>query len=116
MSATDVTSSSYPLGTMIAMGTPFYPHKEKDEIERLPTMEFQGSTAYYEKDVMPPRKMFGPSGYFFALYFERDGNFYRLSYFANRKMKEFPPPIIFEYFNTFKVENEKLIVKSMPIL
>ena len=104
-SATDVASSSYPLGRIYARGTPFVP-KEESEIKRLPTMDFQGSIAHYETEIIPSRKMLGPSGYFFALYFERDGKFYQLSYVVNQKMKEFPPPIILEYFNTFRVENE----------
>jgi len=70
-------------------------------------MDFQGSIAHYETEIIPSRKMLGPSGYFFALYFERDGKFYQLSYVVNQKMKEFPPPIIIEYFNTFRVENEE---------
>ena len=74
---------------------------------------FQGQPAYHETIIRPPRKLWGPSGYTYALCFERNGEWFELSYSVNREQEKFPPPIILEYFDTFQYEEESA-VKPVP--
>ena len=101
-SQTNISSSSFPLGRIMALNLPL---KEVDEIRQLPTMTFQNETAYFEIEVMQSRKTFGHGGNAINLFFERNGKWYQLIYAVNCKLKEFPPPIIIDYFSTFRISS-----------
>ncbi|MGL4941578.1 MAG: pilus assembly FimT family protein [Thermoguttaceae bacterium] len=106
-SDTNVYSSSHPLGRIYVQGIVVEPEEYRKATQLLEKTTFQDKEAFKETVVSPPRKMFGPSGYSFQIHFSQDGVWYQLTYFVNKKLKEFPPPIILDYFNTFRIEEQQ---------
>ena len=101
-SQADRPFSGLGVGHLLATPTLY----DVEEVKTFSRIDFQGKDAYCLNEVQPPRKMFGSSYYSYSLFFEREGVWFQLSYSTSKKLKEFPPPIIIEYFNTFRIEDE----------
>jgi hypothetical protein len=108
----NISNSSQALGRMFIKGDISLEQEDIEKIQTLPTITFQNTIAYVKNEVIVPRKMFGSSGYYYEISFERNKKWYFLSYLTNRKQKQFPPPIILEYFNTFRLEDDTESVKK----
>ena len=99
--------SGLPEGVLYVRGGAIKDVQEaEDEKKRRLPITFQGNPAYYDSSIKPSGKMFRGATYDYNLFFERHGEWYCIGYTTNRRLKEFPPPIIIEYFNTFRIEDE----------
>jgi hypothetical protein len=97
-------SSSLSFSSITIAGgydTPVF--EEEDIVKKLPSIQFQEETAYYRIYTIQARKLWGPKGYTFEIFFTRKGKWYTCRFFTNVKQKEMPPTIIWDYFNTFMI-------------
>lgn len=106
-SSTEPSSSQFPCGRLLAYES--LPEElDPRLLEASKQVMFQGNPArlHYEETMPDSERVFASPHFTYRLIFERSRTWYTLAYCGNRDMDEVPP-IVMQYFATFRIEPKK---------